>query len=285
MTNEYGNELLHKVLLSAMKDIDKICRENGLRYYLYAGTLLGAINHKGFIPWDDDIDIVMFPEDYKQLCSIIESQYSEKYRMMTFDNTPNWFSKMSKLQVKGANIISRDGEQTPVFVDITVLHSLPDSKYQRTIQRKQIEFINLSLAVLSGAVIPTSWKSKCTFALYAKLGKERLGKKLDRVMTRYDHKATEEVGIMCNTLTRNPYTGVSGYDTDVTKREWHKNAQYIPFEDSSFMTYSNIEDYLTWQYGPHWHEPYPEEKRITKHNVKSYNISEEVLIRIMGDTE
>ena len=46
MTNEYGNELLHKVLLSAMKDIDKICRDNGLRYYLYAGTLLGAVNHK-----------------------------------------------------------------------------------------------------------------------------------------------------------------------------------------------------------------------------------------------
>ena len=67
MTNEYGNELLHKVLLSAMKDIDKICRENGLRYYLYAGTLLGAVNHKGFIPWDDDVDIVMFPNDLEKL--------------------------------------------------------------------------------------------------------------------------------------------------------------------------------------------------------------------------
>lgn len=280
MTNEYGNELLHKVLLSAMKDIDKICRENGLRYYLYAGTLLGAINHKGFIPWDDDMDIVMFPEDYAQLYHIIERQYSDKYRMMTFDNTPDWFSKMSKLQVKGAKIISCKGDETPVFVDITVLHSLPDSKYQRTIQRKQIEFINLSLAVLSGMVIPTSWKSKCTFALYAKLGKERLGKKLDRIMTRYDHKSTKEVGIMCNTLTRNPYTGVSGYDNDRTKREWHETPIDIPFEDTLLMTFSDIKADLEHRYGPHWHEPYPEEKRITKHNVKSYEIEPWVLERI-----
>lgn len=60
----YGNELLHKVLLSGMKDIDKICRQNNIKYYLYAGTLLGAVVHKGFIPWDDDVDIVMFRWDY-----------------------------------------------------------------------------------------------------------------------------------------------------------------------------------------------------------------------------
>ena len=63
MTNDYGNLELHMVLLQAMKDIDKICRENNLKYYLYAGSLLGAMNFKGFIPWDDDIDIVMFPKD------------------------------------------------------------------------------------------------------------------------------------------------------------------------------------------------------------------------------
>ena len=79
MTNEYGNELLHKVLLSAMKDIDKICRENGLKYYLHAGTLLGALNHKGFIPWDDDVDISLKREDYNTLLHILQEQYSDMY--------------------------------------------------------------------------------------------------------------------------------------------------------------------------------------------------------------
>ncbi len=280
MTNEYGNELLHKVLLSAMKDIDKICRENGLKYYLYAGTLLGAMNHGGFIPWDDDVDVVMFPGDYQILCEIIARDYSDRYRMMTFENTPEWYSKMSKLQINGAVIRYHDGSRSPVFVDITVLHALPDQKFNRTIQRKQIEFINLALAVLSGAVIPTSWKSKCTIALYAKLGKERLGRQLDSVLTRFDGKTTQDVGIMCNTLTRNPYTGVSGYETDVTKRVWHENPIMVPFEDTEFMTIGNPEADLVHRYGPHWHEPYPEEKRVTKHDVKGYEIEPWVMERI-----
>ena len=280
MTNDYGNLELHKVLLSAMKDIDKICRENGLRYYLYAGTLLGAMNHAGFIPWDDDVDIVMFPSDFDTLCRIIERDYSERYSMMTFDNTASWYSMMSKLHVLHTAVITADGNSHPIFIDICRLHALPDAKLLRTIQRKQIEWLNLSLGVLSGAIIPTSWRTKCTIALYAKLGKQTLGRQLNRVLTRYDNKRTSQVGIMCNTLTRNPYTGVSGYDTDVTDREWHENPQYVSFEDTQFMTYSNIHDYLNWQYGPKWSEPYPEEKRITKHDVKSYEISPEVRERV-----
>lgn len=89
MTNDYGNLELHQVLLAAMKDIDKICRTHGLRYYLYAGTLLGALNHGGFIPWDDDIDLVMFPTDFDKLSEIIRSEYSDRYEISTFDTDPN----------------------------------------------------------------------------------------------------------------------------------------------------------------------------------------------------
>ena len=280
MTNEYGNELLHKVLLSAMKDIDKTCREHGLRYYLYAGTLLGAVNHKGFIPWDDDVDIVMFPDDFEKLCEIIERDYSDRYSIMTFDNTPDWYSKMSKLHVKGASFKDGHGHTFPVFVDISVLHSIPDNRILRIMQRKQIECINLALSVLSGAVVPSSWKSKCTFGLYAKLGKERLGNQLERIMTRYDRKKTECVGIMCNTLTRNPYTGVSGYDTDITARVWHSNPLEIPFEDTELMTINNPAADLLHRYGPHYMDPYPEEKRRTKHDVKTYEIEPWVLERL-----
>lgn len=279
MTNDYGNLELHKVLLSAMKDIDKICRENGLRYYLYAGSLLGAINYKGFIPWDDDIDIVMFEDDFRVLAEIIEHNYVDVYTLMTFENTPDWYSKMCKIQVNGASIINSTGK-VPIFVDISILHSIPDKKFLRFVQRKQIEFLNLCLGVLSGEIVPSSWKTKITIAQYARRGKERLGDELDRVMSRYDHINTRDVGIMCNTLTCNPYTGVSGYDTDITKREWHDTPVDVVFEDMNAMTYSHIEEYLDWQYGKKWREPYPEEKRITKHDVKSYEIENWVMERI-----
>ena len=184
MTNSYGNELLHKVLLSAMKDIDRICRANGLKYYLYAGTLLGAVNYGGFIPWDDDVDIVMFPEDFEKLECIVERDYEKCYRMMTFDNTENWYSKMNKLQIKGAYIVSSDGSKVPVFIDINKLHSVPDGDWQRHKQRIEMELLNLSLSVLSGAVIPTSWRTKLTIAQLSRLGKVRLGNLMEKVLCR-----------------------------------------------------------------------------------------------------
>ena len=67
-----------KIITDVLMRIDTICRENGLKYALYAGTLLGAVRHGGFIPWDDDIDIVMKRDDYDKLATIIKenSQYN-----------------------------------------------------------------------------------------------------------------------------------------------------------------------------------------------------------------
>lgn len=281
MTNDYGNLELHTVLLDAMKDIDKICRENGLRYYLYAGTLLGAVNHDGFIPWDDDIDLVMFPEDFDELAAIIRRDFSDRYDVSTFDTDPHWYSKMNKLFVKGTAVSSQHSDEAhPIFVDISKLHNVPDKPWQRTLQRKQIEIINMILAVQSGAIIPTSIVAKLGLGLPAKLSKAFWGKRLDKVMCRYDRRTTEYVGIMCNTLTRNPYTGRTGYDTDLTKHSWHEQPKDVSFEGERFMTISDIDAYLTYQFGPKWREPYPEEKRKSKHDLISYDIAPEVRARV-----
>lgn len=280
MTNQYGNELLHKVLLDAMKDIDKICRENRLKYYLFAGSLLGAINHKGFIPWDDDVDIVLLPNDFDTLYKIVISDYSDKYSFETFDTTENCFSMMSKLRILGTSVITSEGQKSPIFVDINVLHNMPDKPYQRLFQRKTIELCNLFLGVHSGMIVPTSFIGKTFLNLGAKLGKKRLGKILKWALSLFDNSETEYVGIMCNTITANPYTGRTGYDNDELKRIWITDPIYLPFEDTAFMTIKDPEADLDARYGPHWRDPYPEEKRITKHDIKTYEISPEVMERI-----
>jgi len=281
VTNDYGNLELHQVLLAAMKDIDRICRAHGLKYYLYAGTLLGAMNFKGFIPWDDDIDLVMFPEDFEKLSQILCEDYSDWYEIVRFETDPNWFSKMNKVWIKGTKVTHLHDEGShPIFLDICKLHNVPDQPWRRLIQRKQIELINLVLEVQSGTIVPTSLVSKLTLGNLAKIQKKFWGYCLDLVMTRYDRVATEYVGIMCNTLTRNPYTGQNGYETDLTRREWHDTIRDVEFEDTRFMTISDPIEDLNHRYGPDWAKPYPEEKRITKHDVKSYEISPEVRERL-----
>ena len=85
---------LQDVLLGMLSDFDKLCAKNGLRYYLFYGTLLGAVRHGGFIPWDDDADVVMPRGDYEKLLRLpkemlpsayfIQSPYSEKYGRFAF---------------------------------------------------------------------------------------------------------------------------------------------------------------------------------------------------------
>lgn len=280
MTNDYGNLELHQVLLAAMKDIDKICRENGLRYYLYAGTLLGAMNHKGFIPWDDDVDMVMFPREFEQLEKIIRNDYSDKYEVCTIKSNPNWYSAVNKIYIKNTCLYFEHSEKsTPLFIDICILHSVPDSSLQRFFQRKQLELIELVWEVQAGTIIPTSTISKITIGQLAKIHRSFWNRYFEYVATRFDNRQTKIVATFFCVRIKNPYTGVNGYVRDFSPREWLKNPIDIPFEDSLFMTLADPVTDLNNRY-PNWQKPFPTEKRITKHDVKSYEISPEVRERL-----
>ena len=74
------NELkqMHKIQLNMLIEFDKVCRNNNIKYILDAGTLLGAIRHKGFIPWDDDIDVRMLRDDYEKFCVVANKELPDK---------------------------------------------------------------------------------------------------------------------------------------------------------------------------------------------------------------
>ena len=102
---------------------------------------------------------------------------------------------------------------------------------------------------------------------------------IDNITTAYNRKNTKYVGLLSYT-GKNPYTGVSGYYNDVMLRKWYETPVSLVFEDTKFMTISGYKEDLLHRYGPHYAEPYPEEKRVTKHDVKSYEIEPWVLERI-----
>lgn len=279
MTNDYGNLELHKVLLSAMKDIDKICRENGLKYYLHAGTLLGAFNHQGFIPWDDDVDISIFYEDYKILKEILQKDYSDIYFFQTYETDPEHRHNRACLKILGTRLIHNGGEKfhSEIGIDIVPLYGVPDSKFFQKIQKYQIMFWDIVIQIKFQDIIPQKPWTKF-LQLFAKLNREWIGKKVDRIMIRGSKNNSKKVGVLCyNSVS--PFNRINGYDDNNTLREYYENPIYVKFEDTQFMTMSDPEIELDRRY-PHWREPYPEEKRITKHDVKSYEISPEVRARI-----
>lgn len=282
MTNDYGNLELHQVLLAAMKDIDKICRENGLKYYLHAGTLLGAFNHKGFIPWDDDVDISLMRQDYEKLCEIIQRDYSDRYFLHNFRTDPDYRNNRSVLRVLGTRVYhyheSGDGKHSQIAVDLVPLDAAPDSRLLRKLQAGVIWVFDAAVQIKQGEIIPRHPVMKC-IGLLSHMKRQRLGEIIDKLAMMFDGKKTQYVGLLTYT-GKNPYTGRSGYENDLMLREWFEQPLYVDFEDTKLMTISKPEEDLIHRYGPKWHEPYPEEKRVTKHDVKSYEISPETRERL-----
>ena len=131
----YDDDVLNHIQdveLMILKDFIKICQENNLKYYLFFGTHLGAIRHKGFIPWDDDIDIMMFREDYEKFLKIMESLNSKKYEILDCRYHEDYFFQFGKLCLKGTHASEEWDNQisykTGIHIDLFILDKVPNNK-------------------------------------------------------------------------------------------------------------------------------------------------------------
>ena len=106
-----------KLMVTILKDIDKICSENNINYWIESGTLLGAIRHKGFIPWDDDIDIGMLRQDYEKFVDVCDKRLPEDLFINNYKKNKDMICQWSKVVHKNSEFIEESGV-TGLFVDI-----------------------------------------------------------------------------------------------------------------------------------------------------------------------
>ena len=97
----------HDVLFEMLCDIDDLCRRHGIRYTLYCGTLLGAVRHQGFIPWDDDMDIAMPLEDYRRFFKIACRELAPDYEVQDLENTPDHCWRWMRVYKRGTTYIDK----------------------------------------------------------------------------------------------------------------------------------------------------------------------------------
>lgn len=141
------------VLLDLLNEFMKVCESNSLSYFASAGTILGAVRHKGFIPWDDDIDIVMPREDYERLCSIAGNYFKSPYFFQT--EYSDLGSIRGHAQLRNSNTtgirlgeIGLYGFNQGIFIDIFPMDNLPDDELECEsylkeviIRQKKLRFI------------------------------------------------------------------------------------------------------------------------------------------------
>lgn len=110
-------------MLDMLRSIDKICRDNNIKYWLSSGTCLGALRHGGFIPWDDDVDIEMLEEDYKKFCMVMQKYPKSDLVLQTLDNDLGYNLSFGKIRdvfsvVKETHNLDRFYKYRGCFIDI-----------------------------------------------------------------------------------------------------------------------------------------------------------------------
>ena len=117
-------------MLEILLEVDRICKKHGIRYWLSSGTLIGAARHKGFIPWDDDLDIEMLWDDYKRLMRVLPDELPETMALQSTDTDPNYFFFYAKVRdrrshLEELNRYDRVWREQGIYIDIFPFYPQP----------------------------------------------------------------------------------------------------------------------------------------------------------------
>ena len=128
---------LQQVQLMMLKDLIKICDDNDITYFAIGGTLLGAIRHEGFIPWDDDIDVLMFREDFEKLNKYMGSNPSEKYHLINVLNEDTYHYTWGRFNLKNTEIedwwTNQVDYKVNIYIDIFIMDKIQQTRLALTI--------------------------------------------------------------------------------------------------------------------------------------------------------
>ncbi|WP_302306828.1 LicD family protein [Megamonas funiformis] len=260
---------IQKEELKILLEFDDFCKKNKLNYYLSGGTLLGAIRHKGFIPWDDDIDVCMPRPDYMRFLEIFPESYKDKYflRCPEKNNFPLPFIKLMNKDIKIKSLsISKDMESN-LWIDILPIDGLPeDINEVKKIYKKRYIYGTLLLLKFSKV---GNFKLKRRIQRY-------IGKLIARLCS--DKFFRNKINKLVDIKNYDQYRyvgavtwGMYGIGERMLKSELKKTV-YVDFEGHKFPTFSCWKSYLTGIYGDYMKLP-PEDERKT-HSVEAYKIKE-----------
>lgn len=272
---------LQEFELDILKQTAKICEKNGLTYFVGYGTLLGAVRHKGFIPWDDDIDIVMPRPDYDRFLEIAEKQLSAPYQLHTATNGKGsygyYYARVENTAVRLQKSATANKTVIPAWIDVFPLDGIPDDERElcgwmkKCASRKKVfaaSNAHYTAAADEFKKSRSSLKSKMRGA-FLKLRLDRListkraWKRLDKAVTEYDYDSSNRImNAMC----------FYGRSKEVFSKEAFGKGTPLPFEDFTVNAPEKYDFVLTQIYGDYMTPP--EEGKRDRHHIRIIEMPE-----------
>ena len=264
--NNKSLKKIQQIELEMLKEFDKICKKHNLKYILTGGTLLGAIRHNGFIPWDDDIDIAMLRKDYNKFIEIQKKELdSKKYYFQSLETDEEFGLPFGKLRRKNSIYSELTSplkkEKQGIWIDIFPIDKIEDNKisafftfakvfYYKTIISFKLNFKFASKGIKKLILNIIKFNSK----FYSI---ERAKKHYNKLIEKSNNKNT------------NHYINHGGVYLlkEICPKKVFEDLTSHKFEDGNFYITKHYDEYLTNIYG-NYMEPPPKEKRVSQHLVE-----------------
>ena len=265
--NEISNKI-KKIQLDLALDVKRICIENNIQYFLDSGTLLGAVRHGGFIPWDDDLDLGMLREDYEKFLKIAKTSLSDENEIVEWREEKEYPHQFCKIMRK--NTIYREEAQAGnskcgIYIDVFPYDSFPIDKGEQIIQKIQITTYR---GLIRAKCKHRTWRTNNQFYLGRWLknipfriiciffSKMQLIEKYERIAKKYNSKPTEYYFPQ----------GVESYGEWIIPAECLEELSDIMFDGEFFSCSKNYDKYLKAAYGEYMKLP-PENERQGLHSI------------------
>ena len=246
------------VLLELLTEFDRICRENDIGYVLFAGSALGAVRHRGFIPWDDDLDVAMLRADYERFLQVAPGYLGEKYYLQGEFSAhwPMFFSKLRKNNTACMErFVPRDEKlHQGIYMDIFPVDNLSDSVFVRKLQFAASKVVIAKGLGRRGYLTDSRGKklfmAACRLVPMAPV--HRLARQASKTDTRYVHTF---------------FGAASRYEKNVFPRQWFTERKAVYFEGRAIPVSAFVHEMLTLIYGDYMTEPPQEQRQCKVHGV------------------
>lgn len=266
LKDKYGFLEVQDKILEIMVDVDRFCEKHGIEYCLMGGSALGSKRHGGFIPWDDDLDIFMTPDNYEKFRSAFNQEGNkEKYYLQEWGLTDGMVT-IAKVRMNGTSyieeIVKNWDIHQGIYIDIFILHTCPNNRLSQLHQCFWAKYVitkGLSLREKNRHTGVRGFVIKV-----AKLLPDRfLVKHGLKQVYKYRNKKTD---YYCNFL------GKAVFKKGIYKREWFDNPVYAPFETVQLKVPEKLHDFLTERFGDYMKPPSPDRIKYEQH-AESWNVN------------
>jgi lipopolysaccharide cholinephosphotransferase len=248
-------------LIEMISFIDTICRENQIMYCIHGGTALGAVRHKGFIPWDDDLDIAMTQENFEKFKKVLSEKKDDKYFLQEWHIAGSDYVEYAKLRMNNTTFIEKQFMERKdlhqgIFVDIFILHKCPDNK---KIQKK---LFNKAHFIMGIGLSERGWKpktmvQKIAFLVYKILPKKAIVNSVMKELYSYDN--------MTDNFQYTLFLDKGSLEKSIYDRKQIENPSENEFEGLMLYGMNNMDTLLKQIYGDYMTLPAIEQRKKDIH--------------------